>query len=249
MGSPEAGLIGFHGRHPVQAQSRNALLGALPPSSLAALAPFLQPVQLPNGFIIARPNHLISDVYFPEQGVASMILSAPSGEQVETGLVGREGVVPLSGLFGGERTSASVIMQIAGVGQRISVLALSRVANQDRDLAVLLIRYLQASSVQIAHTVLANAVGNIEARLARWLLMCHDRVGAPDLALTHEFLSIMLAVRRAGITEALHELESAHLIKSRRSLVTIVDRARLEQLAAGLYGQAEAEHRRIMGLP
>src|SRR5262245_24387803 len=99
--------------------------------------------------------------------------------------------------------------------------------------------------VQVGHTALANAHGKIEERLARWLLMAHDRLENDELHLTHEFLSIMWGVRRAGVTTALHQLERSGLVSTKRSCVTVLDRRRLEKAAHGLYGVPEAEFERL----
>jgi CRP-like cAMP-binding protein len=107
-----------------------------------------------------------------------------------------------------------------------------------------LMRYAQVLAVQIEHTALANAHGKIEERLARWLLMAHDRLEDDDLHLTHEFLSIMLGVRRAGVTTAL-QLETSGLISTKRSCVTVLDRDGLEKATNGLYGVPEAEFERL----
>jgi len=109
-----------------------------------------------------------------------------------------------------------------------------------------LLRFVQAFTVQVAQTALSNGSYTLEERLARWLLMCHDRVDGDVLSTTHEFLSIMLGVRRPGVTEALHILEGAHVIRAERGLVTVLDRAKLEQVAGESYGVAEAEYARLM---
>jgi CRP-like cAMP-binding protein len=109
-----------------------------------------------------------------------------------------------------------------------------------------LLRYAQALNVQTSGTAFANAEHTVETRLARWLLMCHDRVDGDDIAISHDFLSIMLGVRRAGVTTSLHILEDNDLIRAKRSVITIVDRERLEELADSAYGLPEAEYARLM---
>ena len=128
----------------------------------------------------------------------------------------------------------------------MSVDALRGVMEQSRSVSTCLFRYTQAFLVQVGHTALANARGNIEERLARWLLMAHDRLEGDELHLTHEFLSIMLGVRRAGVTSALHVLESAGFIATGRCSVTIVDRDGLVKSTNGLYGVPEAEFERLL---
>jgi CRP-like cAMP-binding protein len=110
----------------------------------------------------------------------------------------------------------------------------------------LLLRYAHVFMVQVAATALADGRYSIEQRLARWLLMCHDRNG-DDLALTHEFLALMLGVRRPGVTESLHILEGERMIKAQRGLITILDRQKLEARAGDSYGTPEAEYERLIG--
>ncbi len=107
--------------------------------------------------------------------------------------------------------------------------------------------YAQAFLIQTVQTALANGTAKIEERLSRWILMSHDRVGHNDLPLTHEFLSIMLAVRRPGVTDALHQLEGRGLIRATRGQITVVDRAGLIRVAEGSYGVPEAEYQRLLG--
>jgi CRP-like cAMP-binding protein len=111
----------------------------------------------------------------------------------------------------------------------------------------LLMKYMQTLSTQTSYTALSNAVHHVDERLARWLLMCHDRVDGDEFALTHEFLSLMLAVRRPSVTTALHVLEGNGFIRSVRGYITILDRAALETFAADAYGRPEEEYRRLIG--
>ena len=124
---------------------------------------------------------------------------------------------------------------------------LRKAAEASTTLRNLLLRYAQAFSVQTSFTALSNAVHPIEERLARWLLMCHDRVEGNEVPLTHEFLSLMLAVRRPTVTTALHVLEGNRFITAERGLITIRDRPRLEEFAGNSYGRAETEYERLIG--
>jgi CRP-like cAMP-binding protein len=110
----------------------------------------------------------------------------------------------------------------------------------------LLLRYVQTLLIQTAQSAVANARYQIEARLARWLLMCHDRVEGDEIALTHEFMAMMIGAQRSGVTVALHILEGAAMIRSKRGRVIILDREKLEDLAGDSYGPAEAEYRRLI---
>src|SRR5215207_9787454 len=108
---------------------------------------------------------------------------------------------------------------------------------------------VQAFMIQVGQTALANGCHTLEQRLARWLLMCHDRVDGDEVFTTHEFLSLMLGVRRAGVTDALKILEERGLISTKRGRVTVLDRMGLDGVAGDSYGVCEAEYARLIGLP
>jgi CRP-like cAMP-binding protein len=110
-----------------------------------------------------------------------------------------------------------------------------------------MLRYVKTLLVQVGQCAVANARELLEARLARWLLMCHDRVDGDEIAVTHKFLSVMIAAQRSGVTLALHILEGAGTIRSRRGIVVIQDRGKLEEMAGSSYGVDEAEYRRLIG--
>lgn len=233
--------------HPSRNGLRNRLLRRLPPSSFEALAPHLQPVQLARGLLLSRTNEVISDVYFVEDGIASVILSIDEGREIETGLFGLDGFGPVAVVLGVDRMPGRIVMQVAGSGFRVGASALTRIADTDVAARLLLMRYVHTLSLQVAYTALVNAVTGVEARLARWLLMCRDRLTGDDMPLTHEFLGVMLAVRRASMTVALHALEGQHMIQVRRGSVVIRDRRALESVADASYGRAEAEYERLIG--
>uniref|UniRef100_UPI0035CA9236 Crp/Fnr family transcriptional regulator n=1 Tax=uncultured Methylobacterium sp. TaxID=157278 RepID=UPI0035CA9236 len=137
-------------------------------------------------------------------------------------------------------------MQLAGEGLRITVDALCSAVGASPSLHRLLLRYVQTEIVQTRQTAYVNGSFNIEARLARWLLMCHDRVDGDDLLLKHDFLAMMLGVQRSGVTLALQNLEGAGRIRARRGRITVIDRERLEAMADGSYGAPEAEYGRLI---
>jgi CRP-like cAMP-binding protein len=138
-------------------------------------------------------------------------------------------------LGNGDRVPHEVYMQIAGGGQRLSAGALREAIAAITSLHQALLSYVHVFLMQTTQTALANGRSNIEERLARWLLMAHDRVDGDEIALTHEFLSVMLGVRRSGVTIAVEELQRKGFIAHRRSLITIVDRKGLEDSSNGTY--------------
>jgi len=149
-------------------------------------------------------------------------------------------------VLGGQSSPHSTYLQVAGDGQHISADALCKVLEASRTLHVMLLKYVQAFMVQTAHTAIANAQAKIEQRLARWILMAHDRVSGNVLLFTHEFLSLMLAVRRAGVTEALQSLSKQRLIKTAIGEIVVLNRKGIERVAGALYGVPEAEYRRLI---
>lgn len=230
-----------------QATVRNRLLRALSPDDFALLQPHLELMTTQLREEMVEANTPIQEMYFPEIGFTS-VATAIMGRQIEVGLIGREGLVGATPvLLASDCTPQQSFIQMAGEVLRIGVVEMRSAMRQSTTLQEILLRYVQTLMIQTALTVHAHASLNIEGRLARWLLMCHDRVDGDELALTHEFLSMMLGVQRAGVTLALQNLEGAGRIKSRRKRVQILDRSKLEQLADGSYGVAEAEYARLIG--
>ena len=223
----------------------NLLLQALSSSDRAALQPHLSPAVLRLRQSLERPNRHIDDVYFPDTGIVSIVAQHPDGNRVEIGIIGCEGATGSAAMLGAERSPHESYIQAAGSGHQIPVPALLAAMQASRSLNGLMLRFVQAFMVQTAHTAIANARGKLAERLARWLLMAHDRVPGNDLPLTHEFLSLMMGVRRAGVTEALHDLSHRQLIRARRGTITLLNRKSIE-LIAGRYGTPEAEYRRLM---
>jgi CRP-like cAMP-binding protein len=233
--------------HPPQQLSiANRLLASLSSEDFASLRPYLEPVSLDTRQVLIEPNTPIAHVYFPEAGMSS-VTNNSSGGKIEVGVVGREGMVGLPIVLGIDRTPYEHFMQIGGHGWRIAVQELEEAMAQSSSLHRHLLRYVQASHVQVSETAFANANSDVEARLARWLLMCHDRVEDDDIPLTHEFIAMMLGVRRPGVTVALHVLEGMQVIRAKRGLITVLDREKLEELADEAYGLSETEYTRLMG--
>ncbi len=224
----------------------NRLLQTLSSTDIELLAPHLMTVVLRVPQDLERPNQSVRDIYFPDTGVASVVAINPGGTQVEVGVIGSEGMSGLAVILGTESSPHSTYIQIAGRGMRISAGDLREAMAASGSLRTLLLRYVQTFMVQTAHTAIANARATLPQRLARWLLMAHDRVAHDRLPLTHEFLSLMMGVRRAGVTEALHELARLKLTKASRGEITILNRRGIEKIAGNYYGVPEAEYRRLV---
>lgn len=231
----------------VQTAVRNNLLRLMTPATFSAISTHLEVVDLPRAFELSEPHEEAEYAYFPETGIASIVARSPQGQHAEIGIFGRDGMTPAAVVLDAGSDPFSIFMQVQGDGFRISTALLKSLLDQDSDLKNLLGRYVQALSVQGAFTSLSNAVHHIDERLARWILMCHDRTDGDEISLTHEFLSIMLAVRRPSVTTALHVLEGRKLIYSERGMVIVRDRPALEEFAADAYGESEREYFRLLG--
>jgi CRP-like cAMP-binding protein len=225
---------------------RNRLLGALSDADFALMQPHLEPVPLRLRERLQSANRRVQYVYFPERGLASVVaIGGGARRQAEVAIVGPEGMTGLAIVLGAERSACDVFMQMPGEGQRIAADSLRRVMDQSVTLLRCLLRYAYVYNVQAEFTALANAQGKIEERLARWLLMALDRSDDKKLVMTHEFLALMLGVRRAGVTVALGHLESGGAIETQRGEITVHNRDELRQCANGLYGAPEAEYQRL----
>jgi CRP-like cAMP-binding protein len=228
--------------------SRNKLLSSLSKSDFGLLEPHLAPVTLSLRKVLEKPNKRIDVAYFLERGFASVVAVQGKGnKEVEVGLIGREGMTGMPIVLGDHRTPHSTYIQAAGYGQCIRATDLRQAIWSSRSLQDTFLKFVQAFGVQTAHTAICNARSHIDQRLARWLLMAHDRLETECLPLTDEFLSLMLAVRRAGVTEAIHALEVRGLISRTRGRITMRNRRGVEALAGEAYGTPEAEYRRLMG--
>ena len=230
----------------VQFPSRNRLLSAFEAADFELLRPHLEAAPFNKDLVLETCNEPIEHVYFPNSGIGSIVAQTHSGDQVEAGIFGCEGMSGMAIVMGTDRSPLTSIVQVAGDAHRITAAALRQVIEQSPRMHALLLRYGQVMAVQTAFTALSNVIHPLEVRLARWLLMAHDRVEGDELALTHDYLSIMLAVRRPSVTTALHILEGNLFIKATRGLVTIRDREALEEFADGSYGKPEAEYGRLI---
>ena len=224
---------------------RNRLLAALSPDDFALLEPKLERVPLALGAVVIEAQTPILHVLFPETGFVSTVANTEEG-RIEVGVIGREGMTGTPVVLGADRTPHTSMVQGAGEALRISTPDLRAAIAARPTIFRPLGLFVQALIVQMAQTAYANATFNIEARLARWILMTQDRVGGDDFMLTHEFLSMMLGVRRAGVTTATHALEGMGSIRTRRGRIEVVDREKLLELAGDAYQVAEDEYERLM---
>ncbi len=226
---------------------KNRLLARLTAKDLAVLRPHLAAVELPLRLVLEKPGRVIEYVYFPEAGIASVVAAQPNNTRVEIGLIGCEGMTGLAILLGDSQTPNETYMQLAGAGQRMTANSLRSVMARNAGVQAVMLKYVQAFLIQVSHTAISNAHSHLHERLSRWILMAHDRTSGATIFLTHEFLSLMLGVRRAGVTEALQALVTRGLVTSARGMITVLDRKGLETSAGTSYGVPETEYRRLLG--
>jgi CRP-like cAMP-binding protein len=227
--------------------TRNRLLRALPPAEFQILWPQLDHVEVGKGEVLVREGEPLEFAYFPEGGLSSNLATTRDGRQIEVGCFGFEGLVSVASVLGSDRAPHEIVVQVGGPWLRIRVGALREAIQNSPVLRDLLLRYVHIFMLTISRTALSNGTYSIEERLARWLLMSHDRLEGDDLPLTHEFLSLMLGVQRSSVTLAVQAVEGYGMIRARRALITMRDRGRLLELAGGSYGVAESEYERLIG--
>lgn len=217
-----------------EAAKRNHILSAIPEPAFGRLRPHLAPAPLPLRQVLHKPSGLIESVYFPLSGITSSIVGE-SDNRLEVGLVGRDGMTGLTVVFGVNTSPHESFVQIAGEALCMPASELVQAFDSEPGIRKPILLHARAYMLQIAQTALANGKCTIEERLARWLLMCRDRLDNDEIKLTHEFLSLMLGVTRPGVTIALNTLEGANVIRNDRARITILDRAKLEEIASVAY--------------
>lgn len=224
----------------------NALLRALAEADKELLRPKFECIDLKLGEKLYKAHEPVEYAHFPISGICSVIAENEEGGRIETGVIGREGFIGIPIVLFVESTASEVVVQAEGSALRISRLKLLNAIQKSPTLNKLLLHFAHVFSVQVAQTALANGHNTISERLARWLLMCHDRAESREFPMTHRFLSVMLAVRRAGITEALNDLEGKKAIRATRGHIIILNRTILAQIAGAAYGTPEEEYKRVM---
>jgi CRP-like cAMP-binding protein len=213
----------------------NRLLAALPTKEYQALQRQLEEIPLVFEKILYRPLELVSDVYFPNSGIVSLLAGDNERATLEVGLVGREGMVGLNVFLGVSYSINRAVVQGVGSAMKMKGTALRKACNNGGALPLLLQRYSHSVMTQITQSAVCNQFHSVDARLARWLLMTHDRMGDDEFQLTQEFLSNMLGVRREGVSKAASELQKQKLIRYSRGRLKVLDRPGLEAISCGCY--------------
>ena len=220
--------------------ARNGLLAAMSPADLALLKPKLEPLALKLRQVLEPANKPIQHNYFLASGLGSVIAIGKDGKRLEVGIIGREGITGLPVVLGNDRSPNETFIQVEGAGARIAADDLRGAMRKSASLTRVLLNFVNAFLIQTSHTALSNGTASVRERLARWLLMAQDRLDGKEVPLTHEFLSLMLGVRRAGVTIALNQLHRKGVIRLSRGRIEIADRHGLINSANGAYGVPEA---------
>lgn len=219
----------------------NRILLALPPASLARIRPRLQPLAMEKSQVIDRKDGPIHHLYFVNRGMVSFVKTMRDGRTVEIGAVGIEGVTDPNALFGIDHAFLETMVQIPGTAFRIDRETLCREMDRDAAFRGLMQKYVRFAFGQLAQTAACNRLHSLEERCCRWLLLAHDSALADTFSLTHEFLAMMLGVRRSGVSIVAQLLKKAGLIGYTRGEVTILNRAGLEDAACECYATARSQ--------
>jgi CRP-like cAMP-binding protein len=225
----------------------NHLLDAMSPAALQRLQPQLEPIRLEAQQTIHEPGAPARYALFPTQGMISVVAMMENGTSVEIGKVGREGMYNVSSILGDDTPTQRALVQLVGSAFRIEVRALREAALADAQMLALLLRYAQVTLTTAVQSAACNRLHLLEQRCARWLLAAHDRARTDTFAMTHEFLAMMLGVRRPGVTIAAQSLQADGLITYNHGTVTILDRAGLEAVSCECYAVLQSEFRRLLG--
>ena len=230
-----------------QSAVRNRLLAALPPADFQRLSASLTLVSLSLKQTLIEADEPIRAAYFVETGMVSYLAYLENGDAIEVGLIGPEGMVGMPLILGVDSASAGAIVQMQGTALRISPAALRQAFNESKVLRTRLLRYMQALYTQVSQTAACNGHHGLEERLARWLLIAHDRAEGDQFPMTHEFMALMLGVRRSGVTVTASTLKQAGLISYANGRMTILDRPALEAVACECYGIVQRQFEQLLG--
>ena len=225
----------------------NKLLATLPPGDYQRVLSHLTVVPLKFKQVLYKQDEVIQHVFFPGGGACSLTKVMRDGQIAEIATIGNEGVIGASVFFGDDQSFSETIVQVAdGDGFRMPVEAFMSEMGRRGAFYDCIVRYSQALTCQVMQTTVCNGLHSVEQRCCRWLLMTYDRVGSNDLRLTHEFLSIMLGVRRPTVTLVMGDLQRAGLVENRRGTIHVLDRAGLEMASCECYATVKANFARLL---
>jgi CRP-like cAMP-binding protein len=228
---------------------RNKILLAMTELEFQLLRPHLEHVALPSHFSLHEPHHTYRFAYFPNAGLISLVIVMANGRTVEAGIVGNEGVAGLPAVVGLNRSPLREVMQIGGDGFKIRIRPFERTLNSSPDLQRILRHYTMMLGLHVAQTAACNRLHDIDRRLARWLLMAHDRVDSGTLRITHGFLATMLGSNRPSVSLAAGQFQRMNIIKYTRGAVKILDRGALERHSCECYAVIQRYAHMLHPLP
>ena len=223
----------------------NQLLAKLPEEELERLRPHFERVSLAHGDYAIVPDEPIRHVYFPLNCLLSLVTTMSDGGSVESGTIGREGMSGIPVVLDAAQTTMPTFCQVPGDALRLRSDIFKEAYDRGGAARKLLNRYIHTVVVVGSHATACNRLHRLDQRFSKWLLMSSDGVGSDEVALTQEFLAIMLGVRRAGVTEAALEAQAAGIIDYRRGRIRILDRPGLEARACECYARTKAEYERL----
>jgi CRP-like cAMP-binding protein len=234
-------------KHAKRATPANSLLAALPRKDRSHLVAGCEDAALDLSVVLFEPGERIRHVHFPVSGFVSLLSPVDETTRLEVGLVGDEGMVGTPLVLGVPETPLQALVQGAGRSLRMDAAAFSRELALSEALRLVLNRYVFVRMTQLAQAAGCTRFHLVEARLARWLLMTQDRAHSDSFHITHEFLALMLGVRRAGVTTAATSLQNAGLIRYSRGNISVLDRAGLKAASCTCYRSDRETYRRILG--
>ncbi len=227
----------------------NRLLASLPAGALAAVLPKLRPVVLTLRQTLYRPDAPIEAVYFPESGMISLVAILDDCTQAEVGIIGNEGMLGTSLLSGIDTSFIEALAQMPGTALRMTIRDFRHEMDADGPLRALVLRYNEALQAQVMQTAACNGRHGSEQRLARWLLMAHDRADGDELPLTQEFVAMMLGVHRPSISVTAGILQRAGLIRYSGGRITVLGREALEDASCECYGAVRRRFAALLDTP
>src|ERR1700719_4415552 len=225
----------------------NRLLSLLSDNDYERLRPHLSHVVFEYKKSLYEASRPIDHVYFPVDGVASMVITTADGASAEVGTIGSEGMVGLPICLGDRDAPSSVYVQVPGMALETDVRVFRDQLERSRTLNLVMLRYAHAFFNQVAQSAACAHLHKVEQRCCRWLLMTRDRMPSDEFLLTHEFLGMMLGVRRTTVTDVMGSLQKAGLIRYRRGHVTILDHEALRERAGECYEISKLEFDRLLG--
>jgi CRP-like cAMP-binding protein len=227
----------------------NHLLASLAPAEFDDLLPHLKFTDLPRETVLFESGDTIRAVYFPHDGVVSLVVGLSTGEMIEAAMIGNDGVAGGSSAFGNNISLCRAVVQIAGHASVLGVDRFCALADKSTPFRALVNNHEHFLLAQAQQSAACNASHALEARLARWLLRCRDLMHSDDIALTQEFLAEMLGVRRTSVSLVAGTLQQAGLIRYRRGHIRILDVETLKDSACECYATLKAHSDRLLGAP